>query len=204
MSTSLKKENNNPLLIGLTGGIGSGKSTIAKIFQSLGVPVFNSDIEARNILNNDIEVIEEIKSVFGDVYKDGKLDAVKMSAIVFKDENALSQLNAIVHPKVKDCFDNWVIKNNDTTVLIKEAAILIESGAHKQMNKIVLVTAHEETRVKRVLQRDDTSEEKVLARMKAQLSDKEKMAYADFVINNDGTELVIPQVIEIVKAIKKP
>ncbi len=202
MSTSLKNENNKPVIVGLTGGIGSGKSTVSKVFLALNVPVFDSDREAKNIINTDVKVVEKIISEFGDVYQNGVLDKVKMAGIVFNDSNALERLNEIVHPRVAACFNEWVADNAHFPVLIKEAAILIESGAYKQMDKIILVTAPEVIRVKRVVERDKVSEEKVNARIQAQISDKEKLAYTDFVIANDDTQLVIPQVLEIYHQLK--
>ncbi|MDB4533228.1 dephospho-CoA kinase [Vicingaceae bacterium] len=197
MSTFLKKENKKPLIIGLTGGIGSGKSTVSKVFQSLGVPVFNSDIEAKNIVNNNAETIEKIINEFGNVYQKGQLDRVKMAEVVFNDKKALDQLNKIVHPKVREYFEKWLMERNNVPILIKEAAILIESGAYKQVDKIILITAPKDIRVQRVIYRDNVSEQKVKDRINAQLSDEEKLTYSDFVITNDDKELVIPQVLEV-------
>ena len=199
MSTSLKKENKKPIVVGLTGGIGSGKSTVAKVFESLNVPVFNSDLEAKNIINNDEVVIHAITEVFGDIYQNGELDKVKMAAIVFNDSLALEKLNKIVHPKVAEYFEQWVTTNKDAPVLIKEAAILIESGAYHHMDKIILVTAPKSIRIKRVINRDDVTEEKVVGRMNSQLSDEEKLSFSDFIIVNDDKQLVIPQVLVVYK-----
>jgi len=129
LSTSLKNKTNKPLLVGITGGIGSGKSTISKIFMSLGIPVFNSDAVAKNSINTDKEVINQITKQFGAIYIDGKIDAVKLAQFVFNDKNALDKLNQIVHPKVRDAFKSWVDENSSSPLLIQEAAILIESGA---------------------------------------------------------------------------
>jgi len=194
LNTSLKKEN-KPLLVGLTGGIGSGKSTVAKVFKSLGVPIFNSDTEAKKIINNDEEVIKQITAEFGAVYENGKLNAQKMAEVVFDDDKLLAKINNIIHPKVAVYFERWVAENKNAPILIKEAAILIESGAYKQMDKIILVTASKQIRIERVMNRDIISENKVRDRMKAQLSDKEKLTYADFTIINDNEQLVIPQVL---------
>lgn len=201
MSTSLKKENKTPLIIGLTGGIGAGKSTVAKVFQALNVPVFNSDREAKRCINHDANVVHAIKKAFGDVYQHGELERVKLAEIVFNDASALAQLNSIVHPKVAMRFDQWVAKNSTVKFLIKEAAILIESGAYQSVDKIILVTAPESARIDRVVRRDTISVEKVKSRIKAQLSDKEKLAFADFVIVNDDTQLVLPQVLEVYEAL---
>ncbi len=199
MSISLKKENKKPLIVGLTGGIGSGKSTIATVFQSLGVPIFNSDIEAKKIINNDAEVRDSIVVELGNVYQDGVLDKVKLAEIVFNDSKALDKLNKIVHPKVAECFEEWLKENIDAPIVVKEAAILIESGAYKHTDKVVLVTAPKKIRIQRVVNRDKVSKEKVKERMRAQLSDDDKLSYADFVIINDDNQLVILQVVELYK-----
>ena len=201
MNTFLKKDHKRPLIVGLTGGIGSGKSTITKIFSSLGVPIFNSDTEAKNIINNDAEVIEAIVAQFGAVYEDGKLNAKKIADAVFKDKKTLEKLNKIVHPKVSQYFEQWIIANKEATIVIKEAAILIESGAYKKMDKLVLVAAPKHIRTERVMKRDGVAEEKVKERMNVQLSDKEKRSYADFVIFNNDSELLIPQVLKLHKAL---
>jgi len=187
------------VLVGLTGGIGSGKSTVAKIFESLGVPVFHSDIVAKSIVDNDTDVISEIVAEFGDIYLDGELDKVKMATIVFNDKKSLETLNKIVHPKVALYFENWVEEHKAEPILIKEAAILIETGAYKHMDEIVLVTAPESVRIQRAVLRDSTSEQKVKDRIQSQLSDTEKNKFADFTINNDGGLLVIPQVLKVYK-----
>jgi len=190
------------LLVGLTGGIGSGKSTVAKIFKSFDIPVFNSDNEAKNIINNDKEVIRLITNGFGSIYEKGKLNTQKMADLVFKDETALKNLNNIIHPRVKESFKEWVLENTNAKILIKEAAILIEAGAYKELDKVILVTAPEKIRIKRVVKRDTISEEKVVARMKSQFSDEEKLNYANFNIVNDGKQLVIPQVIKTYNQLK--
>lgn len=187
------------VLVGLTGGIGSGKSTVAKIFKSLGVPVFHSDIVAKSIVDNNTDVISEIVAEFGDIYLDGELDKVKMATIVFNDKKALETLNKIVHPKVALYFENWVEEHKAEPILIKEAAILIETGAYKHMDEIVLVTAPESVRIQRAVLRDSTSEQKVKDRIQSQLLDTEKNKFADFTINNDGGLLVIPQVLKVYK-----
>lgn len=191
------------MLVGLTGGIGSGKSTVAQIFKSLGVPVFNSDDEAKQIVNTHEEVKKQIITEFGEVYINGKLDNVKLAEIVFSDEEALKKLNSIVHPAVGTMFKKWVAENQQQPVLIKEAAILIESGAYKELDKIILVKASEQTRIERVMKRNNVSEEEVRERMKNQLSEEEKVPLCNFFIDNEN-EMLIPQVLEIYKQIKKP
>lgn len=201
MNTS-SKENNKPLLVGITGGIGSGKTTVSKIFKALGVPVFNSDNEAKIIVNTNEYVINQIQNVFGDVYRQGKLDAVKMAELVFKDKNALERLNKIVHPKVAESFKEWVNKNNMSRILLKEAAILIETGAYKELDSIILVITPIEERIKRVVKRDNISGEKVKERIAKQLSDEEKAKHANYVINNKDGQLLMPQVLKIYEQLK--
>lgn len=188
---------NKPLIIGLTGGIGSGKTTVSKIFKGFGIPIFNSDVVAKEIINLDVDVIKVIKKEFGNVYLNGVIDTKKMRNIVFNDKKALKILNEIVHPKVKLTFYNWVNKHKDYKLLIKEAAILIEIGAHKEMDSIILVKAPKELRINRLLVRDNMDRESILKRMNAQLADKEKIKFADYVINNNDKELVVPQVEKI-------
>jgi len=202
LSTSLKNKTNKPLLVGITGGIGSGKSTISKIFMSLGIPVFNSDAVAKNSINTDKEVINQITKQFGAIYIDGKIDAVKLAQFVFNDKNALDKLNQIVHPKVRDAFKSWVDEHSSSPLLIQEAAILIESGAYKNLDKIILVIAPIEERIRRVAKRDRISPTQVKERIKMQISDQEKLKYSNFCITNDGKQLVIPQVIKIVEQLK--
>ncbi|MDT8412369.1 MAG: dephospho-CoA kinase [Vicingaceae bacterium] len=195
----MNKSVTKPIIIGLTGGIGSGKSTIAEIFTTLKIPVFNSDLEAKQLYSHP-EVKQQIITLFGNVYNDqNQLDKKTLANIVFNDEEKLQQLNSIIHPAVKKLFETWVSKNNHTAILIKEAAILIESGAAKQVDKIIVVTAPEKERIKRVMQRDNITEKEVIARMSKQLPEEKLIAHADVIIKNDNKQLVIPQVLEILK-----
>jgi len=198
MLSMSSKENKlkKPILVGLTGGIGSGKSTVAKVFQSLGVKVYNSDVEAKKIINTNQEVIGKIKNKFGEnIYTNNVLDSKQLAKVVFNNPAALNDLNAIVHPQVKSHFENWVFQNKKEKLLIKEAAILIESGASKGLDKIILVTAPEELRIKRVCTRDNSNEEDVRKRIKSQMTDDEKLPLIDFVIKNNEEELLLPQVL---------
>lgn len=196
---SLKENKNyNPLLVGLTGGIGSGKSTVAKVFNSLGIKVYNSDFEAKQLVNHDQEIIRKIKQRFGEsIYVVGVLDSKQLAKMVFNNSKALNDLNAIVHPKVRLHFENWVVQNSQDRILIKEAAILIESGAYKGLDKIILVTAPENLRVQRVCKRDNTKEEDVRKRIQSQMNDDEKMKFVDVVIKNNEEELLLPQVLNV-------
>ena len=182
-------------LIGITGGIGSGKSTIAKVFLSMGFPIYNSDDRAQELIN--VNLAKEIKSHFGDdIYLNGKLNRKKMASLVFNNPEKLAQLNQIVHPAVAQDFENWA-KNQTTSLVFKEAAILFETGSYKKLDATVLVTADKQIRIKRVMQRDSVSEKDVIARMKNQWSDSEKIKLADFIIDNSGDKMVIPQIIEM-------
>lgn len=195
------KKMKKPLLVGLTGGIGSGKTTVAKVFKTLGVPIFNSDVVAKNIINNNKDVVTAIKAEFGNIYKNEILDNSKMANIVFNDKSALKKLNSIIHPKVAVQFKNWIEEYQNEPIIIKEAAILIESEAYKTMDEIILVTAPEDIRIKRVIKRDNSSQEKVQRRIFAQLSDEAKKEYANYIINNDDKELVIPQILKVYEAL---
>jgi dephospho-CoA kinase len=176
------------LKVGLTGGIGSGKSTVADLFSDLGIPIYNSDERAKWLLNNNGSLQAKIKSEFGDdVYEKGILKTKYLADIVFNNPAKLNQLNSFVHPEVALDFGNWLSNNSTASIVIKEAAILIESGAYKHLDEIILVTTSQENKLKRVSIRDGVSEEDVLKRMKFQIGDEEKKQYADFVIKNNSS-----------------
>ncbi len=184
--------------IGLTGGIGSGKSFIAEIFRNLGVPVFNSDDEARAIQQSDKDVLAAIREKFGDVFlSSGELDRKKLAAIVFSDHQKLQELNAIVHPAVGKAFEKFCAENSSAPYVIKEAAIIFEIGIDEDLDGTVLVTAPEQIRIDRVMKRDGISESDVRARMQKQWSDEEKMKRADWMISNDGEKALLTQVLRI-------
>lgn len=148
-----------PLLIGLTGGIGAGKSLVANIFQSLGVQVFNADLEAREILNTSEAVRKQIIAVFGDAaYSGSEANRPFLAAQVFKNDSLREKLNAIVHPAVANAFETWVLKNSSEPYVIKEAAITFETGLNKSLDFVILVTAPEQVRIDRVMKRDGITE----------------------------------------------
>ncbi|WP_075601782.1 dephospho-CoA kinase [Saccharicrinis aurantiacus] len=191
------------LKVGITGGIGSGKTTVCRIFESLGIPVYYSDLEARNLIDKDYTIISQIKTLFGaNSYADGKLNRPFISNIVFKDKQKLDQLNKVTHPAVALHFKKWY-QQQTAPYILKEAAILFESGAYKTVDKIITVTAPIEIRVKRVIERDGISKEEILDRINNQMNDAEKIARADEVIYADDTHLVIPQILEIDKRLRK-
>jgi len=188
-------------IIGLTGGIGSGKTTVARVFELLGIDVYYADIQAKKILSSD-KIKEQIISAFGNVYKDNKLQNKKLAEIVFNDKKKLEKLNSIVHPAVEKDFEQWSKKNSGKPYLIKEAAILFESGSYKKVDKIITVFAPENIRVLRVCKRDNINKAQVIARINNQMPDNEKIAKSDFVIKNYNGYLIIPQIIEIDNALR--
>ena len=178
------------LKVGLTGGIGSGKTTVANLFADLGIPVYNSDERAKWLLNNNSSLQAQIKSEFGDnVYEKGILRTKYLADVVFNNPAKLNRLNSFVHPEVALDFESWLSDNSSASIVIKEAAILIESGAYKHLDKIILVTTSKVNKLKRVSARDGVSEDDVLKRMEFQIRDDEKKYYADFVINNNSSLL---------------
>ena len=191
---------NKPLRIGITGGIGSGKSLICKIFSILGVPIYDADSAARTLMTTDSILINQVKREFGDSsYElDGSLNREYLSREVFNDAIKLKKLNQLVHPRVAVDSESWIERNKTRPYVVKEAALLFESDANKLLDKIIVVTAPERLRVQRVLDRDETrTEEDVVKIIHNQMSEEEKIAKADFVIRNDETELVVPQVLKL-------
>lgn len=177
-------------IIGLTGGIGSGKTTVSKYIASKGIPVYIADDEAKKIMNKP-SVIAEIKAIFTtDICtKDGRINRKKIASIVFNNKDKLNELNAIVHPKVRQHFKDWLTQHATEDFVVKEVAILFETKMDKECYKTILVTAPLEERIKRTMKRDNTTRENVLARMKNQLSEEEKIKRSDFIIvNNNLTE----------------
>jgi len=189
-------------IIGLTGGIGSGKTTIANHFRAAGIPVYIADDEARELMLTP-EIIEEIKKTFGvSIFENGELNREKLSQIVFSIPEKLKLLNGIIHPAVKKHFSNWVLKHSDYPFIIYEAAILFESGSYKNCHSIITVVAPLETRIERVIQRDKTSRENTLKRINAQWSDEQRVSKSDYVIENINSENTKQQVDKILKILK--
>lgn len=177
-----------PNIIGITGGIGSGKTRIVELFESLGVPCYIADREAKRLMNEDPDVKKAIIGLFGnEAYGSGNLDRTLLGNIVFTQPQKLNALNAIVHPAVAEDFKNWV-DNQHYPYIIKEVAILFETGGYKQVDKTLLITAPEEKRIARVMQRDASSKKSIIDRMRNQWSDDKKIPLADFVIENNAWE----------------
>ena len=191
------------LLVGLTGGIGSGKSTAAKIFKLLGIPVYIADVEAKRLINTN----EQIRSAFierygSDIYlPEGTINKAKLGNIIFTQKEELQFVNATVHPIVKKDFKEWAARQ-DAPYVIEEAAILFESGSHKVMDVVITVTAPEHERIMRVRKRDNLTEEQIKSRINNQFPEEDKIRLSDFVIHNDDNKLIIPQIIEIDKKIR--
>lgn len=188
-------------IIGLTGGIGSGKTTIARLFEAEGIPVYIADDEAKKIMILP-ETIQFIGEYFGqEIIVNHQIDKKKLSEIVFNQPEKLKELNKIIHPLVKNHFDNW-IKKQSSSFVIKEAAILFESGSYKYCDKIITVIASEETRIKRVMSRDNCTKEAVLDRIKNQWSDSQKTSKSDYIIENENLSEAKLQFQEILKKLK--
>lgn len=183
--------------IGLTGGIGSGKSTVARIFSVLGVPVFEADAVGRELLSNDSAVKDAVVQRFGSaILKDGAIDRKALAAIVFKDSSALADLNAIIHPVVRAAYVAWSGSQNAPYALF-EAAILDRSGSRSLLDGIIVVSAPETLRIQRVIERDGVPEADVRARMEHQSSEEALLKIADHVLTNDDRQLLIPQVLTL-------
>lgn len=182
------------LKIGITGGIGSGKTFICKLFEALGIPVYNADEEAKRLMNTDVRIKEKLIAQFGEAtYKDGLLDRAFLADMVFSDKDKLELLNSIVHPIVIQEAKDWA-ERQTTRYSLKEAALLFESGSYKELDYTILVTAPMDIRIQRVIERDGATEQQVRERINKQLSDEEKLQLADFVIVNDGITPLLPQV----------
>ena len=186
------------LKIGITGGIGSGKSTVSKIFETLNISVFYADDRAKKLMVTNKALIEDIKEQFGnEAYdKHGNINREHLSNIVFKDEEKRNVLNKLVHPKVAEDFEQWVLQQLSKYV-IKEAALLYESGSYKNLDKMITVSADEDLRIKRIIGRDNCNAEKVRSIIEVQMDEVEKVQRADYVIDNNEQQLLIPQVLKL-------
>lgn len=191
------------LKVGLTGGIGSGKSIVAGIFKVLGIPVFDADSEAKKTMETDELLMKALKQEFGeDTYKDGKLNRPYLASQVFNDAFKLEKLNAIVHPATIAAAEKWM-QQQTTPYVIKEAALLFEAGSAGSLDYIIGVTAPTHIRIQRVMERDGYTREEVKARMSRQIDDKIKMKLCDFVLVNDEQRLLVPQVLKLHECLQR-
>ncbi|MBI3233671.1 MAG: dephospho-CoA kinase [Bacteroidetes bacterium] len=187
------------LKIGITGGIGSGKSTVAQFYEfELNIPVYYSDVRSKTLLQTNRNIIELLKTEFGEsIYEDGVLNRNALASIVFNNEERLNKLNSIVHPQVELDFANWCNHHLHRPYIMKEAALLFESGTYKQLDLIYTVAADEQLRLKRTMSRDKATEEQVRSRMSKQLTEEERIKRADGIIYNNDKELLIPQLLKL-------
>lgn len=186
------------LKIGVTGGIGSGKSLICRVFSTLGVPVYNADTEAKRLMDEDKKLAKELMDSFGPgIFRDGHLERKVLAGIVFNDPDALKLLNSIVHPAVRKDFMSWIERHNNAPYVVKEAAILFETGMYAGLDTVILVTAPEDLRLRRVMRREGENEESIKRRMASQWPEAKKAELAGMVIRNDNTQLILPVILKM-------
>lgn len=187
------------MIVGITGGIGAGKSTVSMIFKSFGVPIYEADFHSKDLLDSDPNLQFALVNLLGEkVVENKKINRAVMANLIFNDKDLLEKANALIHPIVGEHFKNWVAKQ-DSPYIIKEAAILYESGSYKDCDKVIMVSAPKEMRIKRVMARSAISRDEVLSRMNKQWPDQKKIELADFCIQNDEQISVIKQSLEIHK-----
>ena len=187
------------LKLGLTGGIGSGKSTVARVFESLGAPVYYADIQAKKLYNRQ-DIKSAVSRLFGEKVFDsrGELDKAALAAVVFADKTQLEKLNSLIHPKLEEDFRQWVkILPAETPYIVKEAAILFEAGFDKNVDKVLSISAPEEERIQRVMKRDKVSRQQVLDRISKQWTDTEREKRADYVIFNGNDRMILNEILRI-------
>lgn len=184
------------MIVGLTGGIGSGKSTVAEIFKSIGIPVYDADQNSKQLIDEEPLQTKLVGLLGKEVLTAGLIDRPKMASLIFNNEQLLTQANALIHPSVGAHFDQWV-QSQSRSYVLKEAAILFESGSYEQCDKVIVVTAPDEMRIKRVMKRNGISRDEVMARMKNQWPESEKVKRADYVIKNDLSKSLIKQVLKV-------
>ncbi len=191
--------------IGITGGIGSGKTTVCEIFKLFKIPVFHADIEAKYLQDNDLIVKNKIIERFGvEVYSsEGNLDRKKIAALIFNDKNALTAMNEIIHPAVRNRFLQWIEDYLTVPYILYEAAILFESGYSSDFNLNILVLADEKLRIERVIKRDNLTEDIIMLRINNQMADSDKIKKANFIIENNADSLLIPQILKIDQLIRE-
>lgn len=190
--------------IGITGGIGSGKSVVSRLLETMGIPVYISDQEAKRITHTDEVIRRELSALVGtEVFQDGELNRPLLASYMFGHPEHVKEVNGIIHPRVKEDFRRWAESFEDEQLVGMESAILIESGFGDEVDFLVMVYAPLEVRLERAVKRDCSSRELILKRIEAQMSDEEKREHADFIIVNDDGTLIIPQVLELISFVSK-
>jgi dephospho-CoA kinase len=193
----MKKMRENIMKLGVTGGIGSGKTSVCRVFCVLGIPVFFADPEANQVMNSDKNIIREINKLSSkNLYSNGTLDRKKLATLIFNDEDLLRKVNSLVHPIVFDNFKRWT-EIQTSPYVIMEAAILFESGASELVDRVATVIAPVEERISRVTKRNTLSREQVLERINNQMNDSERIKKSDYIINNAENEMIIPAILNI-------
>lgn len=199
----MKNEIRSVIKLGVTGGIGSGKTTACRVFNVLGVPVFSADAEAKEVMDIDTGIILRINTIAGkNLYENGSLDRTELARLIFNNDRLLEKVNALVHPVVFSRFREWE-KKQDSPYVIMEAAILFESGASKIVDRILTVMAPMEERVNRVIHRSNLTREQVMERMRNQMGDNQRIEGSDYVINNSENDMIIPEILRIHNDIMK-
>lgn len=187
----------NVIKLGITGGIGSGKTSVCRVFKVLGIPVFSADFEAKNIMDNDESIKLRINSIAGkELYMSGTLDRAELASMIFNNKQLLEKVNLLIHPIVFENFVRWASEQNAPYVIM-EAAILFENGACDIVDKIATVVAPAEQRIERIMRRNNLSREQILMRMKNQMDDDEKVKRSDYVILNSEKDMIIPAILRI-------
>lgn len=195
----MKSQHKNILKLGVTGGIGSGKSTICRMFSVLGIPVFSADVEAKRLQDSDPELKSVINEIAGtDLYSSGQLDRTKLAELIFGNKDMLGRVNSAVHPAVFSFFNEWV-ENQESPYVIMEAAIMFESGASKLMDRILTVVTPVEERIERLIRGNKLTREQVVERIKNQLDDESRIKKSDYIIYNSENDMIIPAVISVHK-----
>jgi dephospho-CoA kinase len=191
------------IIVGITGGIGTGKSVVTTILSTMGYPVYDSDSEAKNIMLREPQVIRELQQAFGDdLFDNGQLNRQRLAGEVFSNANRLQQLNNIVHPAVKNHFRRWVQTQSGSPIVFLESAILFESGFDNETGKIVLITTPEEIRIQRVMERDQCTREQIRQRIAQQWPEERKVKLTDFIIVNDGKQPLLRQTEQMISELQ--
>ena len=194
-----------PSLIGITGGMGSGKSTVSKILRHLNYKVYNSDVRGKELMGEVRSIRDQLESIFGDeIFNNNKLDAKALSRKVFKDDSSLQKINSIIHPEVEKDFNSWIASNSNDKYLFKESALLFETGAFRHLDKTILIIADKDLRINRVLERDvDRSKKEIENIISKQIDEDEASKLADVILYNNQDDLLLPRVIEEIERLFK-